>query len=446
MENNDKIQIFIEHLRRIHFTIVSLSFLAIAFLLLPKNTLFNKVHSQAEMLMVLRNYMVQEEKIILLNDESRKLFQKHHNLFLNKYATKTYTSPNLRHKFTWEPQLPSELLISIQGAKKITDTFHIVGHTIINNNKDEKLNFYIRPTNKVESYSEFISNFNFYFNQLYYEIPVELDLKKVTLWPKLENTEYTELTTDNSKSDNYAKSIVLLTKNHLDGKLNIDSFPVISIESPKNSVFRRLFTGSDYQFLIPVIKSKKIYKSNNDFHAYLLKHIEKNRLDKKLVSLTPELGKAYKDQFKEIHNLVDGMPQIPISELKSYLDKLKPIFDTQLEAFGAKFNGSVFGVILIFLLVGSNIYFGLHWQTLTILCGKDKIEIANQFPWIGIYSNFLSKIIFIFSLSIVPSVVCLLIYQESIDSTYSEILGLGTSLALLTAAVNICNVITTKLK
>lgn len=115
--------------------------------------------------------------------------------------------------------------------------------------------------------------------------------------------------------------------------------------------------------------------------------------------------------FSELSQHSEGLGDLPIKKLRQYLTSQEQNAQEQVEVFGLKFSGSALGSWGLIFLAGLQLYFVVSLRFFV------KVRLQHQWlhPWLALYPDKLSQIMFVLSGLIFPTVIVLMLGYDHIN-------------------------------
>lgn len=428
---------YIENLRRINLTIMSLCFIGFAFILIPSESAIVNAAKQYEILLKIHNQL---EKFPEAFFDQEQLIEadKFSNLFEEKYFDKIYNVKDSNLLVYWERK---------ECIKKDKPGYGTVRGKCY-------FNIWDRVPNYVNNLDEFIEIYNKLFSVDYIEIPVNLNLEKGTIKEGLTKLKETSLEPVEKnivkQSEGYSYFIRNIDKSDLlpnyfinstdwkatnRGTIITDS-KLESITSPKpgtsDVVLYAMKGWKPPVVSVQVSTAKRFYKQE----SFMIKSIGLFKSGEK-----PLVGFTFEERYPELNSMLGEVKSISMKDTEALLKSQKKLYSKDIKVFGATFNSSILGTVLIYLIGFCSLFFYMHWNEFVIVFkGLNKPKIDNILPWIGIYNGILPRLMFLLSIVFVPVIITFILFLSSIDSSFFFINALGMFIVFILSLVNLTSI------
>jgi len=129
-------------------------------------------------------------------------------------------------------------------------------------------------------------------------------------------------------------------------------------------------------------------------------------------------ARSTKELFPELHRVTDLLSSADYSELENYLNQQASERNSPINVFGLNIDSKLIGIWGVIVLLFIQIYFCMHYRA---FIKQSRPEEDVIFPWIAMYNDSLSKIMFQASLFL-PVVVCgFMLYTQGAGSHNNKI-------------------------
>jgi hypothetical protein len=141
-----------------------------------------------------------------------------------------------------------------------------------------------------------------------------------------------------------------------------------------------------------------------------------NNYDKSTNSLVNSQNSPFDSAFRHLASYSVGLDSLTLEELRAYLERLMKQQREEVDLFGARIPLSTISAWGIIILVVMQLYFLANVSKLTTPCASPMDE--REYPWIGVYTDSLSKTITLVSMGLVPVTAIVLVARgwESVNS------------------------------
>lgn len=149
------------------------------------------------------------------------------------------------------------------------------------------------------------------------------------------------------------------------------------------------------------------------------------------------VGSGFARSFSELDKLTTGLQDLEFEQIERLLTNEARRIGESFQIFGVQFQVGLVNRIGLVAIFTIHLYLGIHYQVLSQRL-RDPSDLAWQFPWVGVYRSILSKIAFIVSAVLLPSLLCCIIGIRqwiSLGLSFESLLSIAAGLTSIIIGV-----------
>lgn len=271
---------------------------------------------------------------------------------------------------------------------------------------------------KPDTLKDFIDFWDDFSPPLFVYVPqnvwvyARLDILNLASKPSKHTAQIEDLK-DETTTDKYIKRTLYLMPKDQGFSLK-DVMNKISFESEGDKVLFEKWAASEKNFTHQFFAHKERFGKGDDDGCPILAHyyfripvftskipfnLHRELMNKFNYSIPWRTGK-FRDIFSELYEAAEDINYLKIEDIEKIIHKQMKKAGGNFEILGVKFPRSALSIYGLIIIISIQVYFMLHFKTFYLR--TDVHDTSWSYPWIALYTDIWSRVLFLISILILP--------------------------------------------